>query len=110
MILALISPNGELCAVDVQDLIYLQVDSADGLRFYSYEGKFKALSAIKEWAALLQEQNFIQVDRGTIVNVGKVKEYNPHLRVVTVHTSEGEVLLPVAEKVIRPLRILLRKT
>lgn len=110
MFLLLINSRGELCTVDIQNLIYLQIDGAEGLRFYGFDCKFRALTTIRDWAILLQDHNFMQLDRGTVVNVEKIMRYISDLRVVTVHTSEGEVLLPVAEKVIRPLRKLLRKT
>ncbi|MFC4304390.1 LytTR family transcriptional regulator DNA-binding domain-containing protein [Cohnella boryungensis] len=108
MMLSLVDSNGDICLVDIQDMVYLQMNGHEGLHFYTDNGIYKALTAAKDWAAFLQDKGFLQLDRGTIVNVKKVAAYNSELRVVTVTTSEGNVFLPVAEKVQRQIKKLLK--
>ncbi|MFB9274153.1 LytTR family DNA-binding domain-containing protein [Cohnella cellulosilytica] len=107
MMLSLVDSNGDVCLVSIQDMVYLQMNGREGLQFYTDNGIYKALTATKDWATFLQDKGFLQLDRGTIVNVKKVAAYNSELRVVTVPTSEGNVLLPVAEKVQRQIKKLL---
>ncbi|WP_373232983.1 LytTR family DNA-binding domain-containing protein [Cohnella sp.] len=108
MMLSLVDSNGDICLIDIQDMVYLQMNGHEGLHFYTDNGIYRALTAAKDWAAFLQNKGFLQLDRGTIVNVKKVAAYNPELRVVTVTTSEGNVLLPVAEKVQKQIKKLLK--
>jgi len=58
---------------------------------------------LRDWAALLQAEGFIQTDRGTIEKVRKIGSYNSKLRVVTIPTLNRAVSIPIAEKTRRKL-------
>jgi DNA-binding LytR/AlgR family response regulator len=52
---------------------------------------------------MLQNEGFIQTDRGTIVNARKIDSYHPSMRVVTIPWMDGKVSIPFSEKVQRKL-------
>jgi len=101
MILPLINFEGEFCLLDTQDVLYLQTNGRGGLHFYTYEDEYKAVSMLKDWAALLQAEGFIRTDRGTIVNVRKIESYDPILHVMMIHTLHKTVRLPLTRVVRR---------
>lgn len=86
-----------------EDVLYLQRGGGEGLSFHTFEEKYKALQRVEDWAHYLHSIGFLRIDRGTIVNLRKVKEFNHELRVLVLKTSNGKVTLPVAESMIKVL-------
>ncbi|WP_164472880.1 LytTR family transcriptional regulator DNA-binding domain-containing protein [Cohnella candidum] len=103
MTLLLIDSKGKLRLMNVQDILYLQTSGFGGLDFYAFDERFKPLTSLQNWFTLLQNEGFMQLDRGTIVNVKKISSYDPNLRVVVVPTHEGNILIPFTENIQREL-------
>lgn len=103
MILSLIDSSGEHQLLNARDIMYIQTNGQGELNFYAYEEKYRAVSTLRDWAVLLQNEGFIQTDRGTIVNARKIDSYDPRLRVITIPLMNGNVSIPFAEKARRKL-------
>lgn len=98
MILRVLNSNEEQCELDVADIIYLQTNGYGEVLFYTFDDSYRPISKLGEWSALLQNEGFLQTDRGTVVNTRKIKSMDRNLRVVKVAISEGEVNIPVSVK------------
>lgn len=108
MILPLIDSSGEHRLLNVQDIAYLQTNGQGELHFYAYEGMYRPVTLLRDWAMLLQKEGFVQMDRGTIVNARMIESFDSQLRVVTIPLMGGAVTIPFAEKVRRKLEKELR--
>jgi len=108
MILPLIDSSSEHHLLNVQDIAYLQTNGHGELHFYAYDETYRPISLLKDWAMLLQNEGFVQMDRGTIVNTRKIELFDPNLRVVRIPLMDGAVTIPFAEKVRRKLEKELR--
>jgi DNA-binding LytR/AlgR family response regulator len=104
MILPLLNSEGQYCLLDVQEIIYLQTNGRGELLLYSYDETYKMITMLRDWSTLLHKSGFIQMERGTVVNERKITSYDPHLHVVRILTSGGEVSIPVSEKIHRKIK------
>ncbi|MFB9274115.1 LytTR family DNA-binding domain-containing protein [Cohnella cellulosilytica] len=84
--------------LDVADIVYLQTDGYGEVLFYTFDGKYRAITRLGEWSELLREKGFLQMDRGTVVNMRKIISLDRGLRVIKVAVSEGDVNIPVSER------------
>ena len=108
MILLLIDSSGDYRLLSTQDIAYLQTNGQGELQFYTHDETYRPITLLKEWAALLKNEGFVQLDRGTIVNTRMIESLDPDLRVVTIPLMDGAVTIPFAEKVRRKLEKELR--
>lgn len=104
MLIPLLSSIGEYCLLDVQEIVYLQTNGAGELTIYSNNERYRTINMVKDLALLLQDSGFIRLDRGTVVKTNSIKSFDPLLKVITIRTSSGEVLIPVSKKMQRGIR------
>ncbi len=105
MNLLLIDSKGKPRVMNVHDILYLQTNGFGGLYFYSFDERFKPISTLLDWCTFLQSEGFLQLDRGTMVNVRKISSYDPTLRVVTIPNHNGNIIIPFTENIRRNLAI-----
>ena len=103
MILPLINSSGEHRLLNTQDIAYLQTNGQGKLHFYSNEGISRPMILLKDWAMLLEKEGFVQIDRGTIVNMGRIGSVDADLHVVTIPFLDSVVSIPFAERMRRRL-------
>ena len=103
MILPLIDSSGKHRLLSTQDIAYLQTNGQGELQFYSNEGISRPIILLKDWAMLLEKEGFVQIDRGTIVNMRRIGSVDPNLRIVTIQLLDGVVSIPFAERMRRRL-------
>jgi len=98
MILPLFDSHGNLNMVNVsEEILYLQTDGFGGLRFYSDRDELRALKLVEEWSDLLSREGFMRMDRGTIVNLKKVSDFDPKLGILEIRTADKRICLPATE-------------
>ena len=106
MILPLFDSHGNLNMVNVpEEILYLQTDGYGGLRFYSDRDELRAVKLIGEWSDLLSREGFMRVDRGTIVNLKKVSDFDPKLGILEIRTAEKRICIPTTELMLRQLKL-----
>lgn len=110
MILLLIDSSGDYRLLSTQDIAYIQTNGQGELQFYTHDETYRPISLLKEWAALLKNEGFVRLDRGTIVNTRMIESLDPDLRVVTIPLMNGAVTIPFAEKTRRKLEKELRNS
>jgi DNA-binding LytR/AlgR family response regulator len=98
MILQVIASNGEHRMLDVADIIYLQTDGYGKVLFYTLDDKYRAITRLGEWSDVLRKEDFLQTDRGTVVNRRKITSLDRGLRVIKVAMSEGDLNIPISER------------
>lgn len=86
--------------------MYLQVDRNGGLIFYTERGAYTLIRKVEDWASLLETMsaNFMQVDRGTIVNLQKPWDFSSILRVLELQGDYNKILIPVSERKVAKLK------
>ena len=109
MILPLINSEGQFCFLDTQEIIYIQTNGVGNIYIHSFDEKYRAMSMMRDWSLLLRNSDFMQMDRGTIVNTRNIVSYDPILNVVGILASNGEVSIPVSHKMISTVRKHLNK-
>jgi hypothetical protein len=70
MIVPLINSKGQFCFLDTQEINYIQTNGAGDINIHSFDKKYRAISMVRNWSLLLQNSDFMQMDRGTIVILG----------------------------------------
>jgi len=106
MKIPLIGEDGVCRLIDPADsILYLQTDKTGRVRLYAPSHTYKPVQSVEEWASLLGAAGFVRVDRGTIVNMNKVHELDPDLRVLDIRTENGRSMaIPVTRAMMRRLQ------
>jgi DNA-binding LytR/AlgR family response regulator len=104
VIAPLINSKGQFCFLDVQKIIYIQTNGLGELIVHTYNDTYKFITILRDWSVLLRKSGFIQVDRGTVVNEKEIASYDSSLHVLKFHVQDGEVSIPVSEKIHRKLK------
>lgn len=73
--------SGKLVSIDLSDVLYMSVDGAK-LVFFTEEGRYYQLTSIQEYEKHLKHHQFEKLDRPYLVNMKKVRKFDPDLRLV----------------------------
>jgi len=89
-----------------EEAVYLQAGRNGGLIFYTEHGAYTLIRKVEDWASWLETMgaDFMQVDRGTIVNLQKPWEFSSELRVLELQGDRDKILIPVSERKVAKLR------
>jgi DNA-binding LytR/AlgR family response regulator len=104
MIVPLINSKGQISFLDVHKIIYIQTNRIGELIVHSYDDTYNVITTLRDWSVLLQSSGFMQVDRGTVVNEKEIVSYDPVLHVLRMQLFNGEVSIPVSDKIHRLIK------
>jgi len=88
------------------ETVYLQSGRNGELIFHTERGKYTLLRRMEDWANLLASEmdDFLRVDRGTIVNLRRPWQFASGLRVLELIGDCGVIRIPVSEKKVAELK------
>lgn len=88
------------------ETVYMQTDRNGELVFHTERGKYTLIRTMEDWAYLLESEtdDFLRVDRGTIVNLRKSWQFVPDLRVLKLRDNRKTIFIPVSENKVADLK------
>lgn len=71
----------KLVSIQLSDVLYMSVDGTK-LVFYTEDGAYQQISSIQEFEKHLKGYHFEKLDRPYLVNMNKIRKFDPDLRLV----------------------------
>lgn len=95
--------RGERFILSVDDIYFLRVLGKD-VHFYSASGLYQLQSALEEWRILLEDRNFVELDRGALVNMDKIAFIYADMRQIRFRDSDDEVFCSISSTQLQRVR------
>jgi len=88
------------------ETVYLQTECKGELVFHTEHGTYTLIRRMEDWAYLLESEtdDFLRVDRGTIVNLRIPWQFDHELRVLELQHDRGMIRIPVSERKVSEIK------